>query len=98
MPRVIGDKRMNRVVSRLDETRSAVRQEANTRGSKARADLGSHRRTGRASVSVEHGEVDSFIILEDESTQSAMSIEFGHSWRGKNVSGLYIITGAAGLK
>lgn len=95
--RLIGDKAMNRKVSHLGGVRLEVRQEAEQRGSRARANLSAHRRTGRASVDVEHGDVDSFIVLRDQSVQSAMSIEFGHSWKGKHVRGLYIISGAAGL-
>lgn len=97
MAKLIGKKALNHAVSHLGQVRSEIQQEANERGGRARAKLSGHRRTGNASVEVEHGAVDSFIILQDESTQAAMSIEYGHSWRGKHVSGLYIISGAAGL-
>ena len=97
MVRLDSDRKLNTKVSRLPEVRAAVSEEAEERGNRASAKLASHFRTGRSSVAVEHGRVDSYIILRDESWQSAMSIEFGHSWRGKHVNGLYIITGAAGL-
>lgn len=90
-------RKLNTTVSRLPNVRAAVSKEADKRGKRASAKLASHFRTGRSSVVVKHGRVDSYIILRDESWKSAMSIEFGHTWKGRHVNGLYIITGAAGL-
>ncbi|GAB4584404.1 DUF5403 family protein [Nocardia sp. IFM 10818] len=99
--RLIGEKAMNQVISHLDGVKGAAAAEANEIGSRAESRLAGHRRSGRAKVTVTHGDVDSFVNLEDP---AAMSIEFGHMVKGKYeteepkyVPGLYIITGAAGL-
>lgn len=97
MVRLERDKKINGIVSHLPQVRSEIRNEADERGQRARAKLAGHRRTGRAHVDVEHQSVDSLISLNDESVQAAMSIEYGHSWRGRRVEGLYILSSAAGL-
>lgn len=103
MVRLIGERSMNRIVSHLENVKAEVDSEARKIGTKARARLASHRKTGQAKVTVSHGEVDSFVNLEDP---AALSIEFGHFVKGrfgdedgepKYVPGLYIVTGAAGL-
>lgn len=101
MVRLINDKAMNRVVSRLPEVHYEVVDAALDVGVKAEAKLASHKKTGRAEVTVTEGDVDAFVNLDDP---AAMSIEFGHFVKGKfegdepkYVGGLYIITGAAGL-
>jgi hypothetical protein len=99
--KLIGRKAMNLVISHLDGVVEAVAEEAKEIGVRASARLAMHRKTGAAQVSVTHGDVDSYVNLDDP---AAMSIEFGHMVKGKFeedepqfVPGLYIITGAAGL-
>lgn len=101
MVQLIGQKAMNHVVSHLGEVKGAVSDKAQNVGQVAEARLAAHHDTGHAKVTVTHGDVDSFVNLEDE---AALSIEFGHMVKGKfetdtpkKVPGLYIITGAAGL-
>lgn len=91
---------MNQVISHLDGVVMSVRSQAQKIGSKAKAKLAAHRDEGDAKITITHGDVDSFVNLEDK---AALSIEFGH-WQyingqptGKYTPGLYIITGAAGL-
>lgn len=101
MVRLISQKAMNRVVSHLPEVVDRVADEAKQVGGRAEARLAAHRHSGNAEVNVTHGDVDSFVNLEDP---AVLSIEFGHLVKGKfetdkpkHVPGLYIITGAAGL-
>lgn len=97
---LIGQKKMNKVISHEPGVIASVRSQAQRIGSKAEARLASHRHSGHASISITYGETDSFVNLDDE---AALSIEFGHGLVhfGKrtnvNIPGLYIITGAAGL-
>lgn len=88
---------VNRIVSHLPGVIGAVRKTANRIAVKAEARLSAHRYTGAASVSVTHGITDSYVNLDDE---AALYIEFGHehNFSGKWVEGLYIVTGAAGLR
>lgn len=102
MARLIGQKAMNQVVSHLDGVVASVSEHALDVGSKAEARLKQHRHSGAADITVTHGDVDSFVNLDDP---AALSIEFGHMVKGKFedpnkpkfVPGLYIISGAAGL-
>jgi hypothetical protein len=97
-----GQKTFNQIVSHLDETNNAIRAKADEVGGVAKGRLAAHRDTGDASVSITHGDVDSFVNLDDS---AALSIEFGHWVKGKYedpehpkfVPGLFIITAAAGL-
>ncbi len=99
--RLIGPKAMNLIISHLDGVVDAVAEEAKEIGVRAKARLTAHKYSGAAQVTVTHGDVDSFVNLDDP---AALSIEFGHMVKGKFeddepkfVPGLYIITGAAGL-
>jgi hypothetical protein len=101
MARLIGQKAMNRVVSHQPESVDACADKAQEVSGVAKSRLAAHRHSGDAQVTVTHGDVDSFVNLEDV---AALSIEFGHMVKGKfetdtpkHVPGLYIITGAAGL-
>jgi hypothetical protein len=99
---LIGQTAMNHVISHLGGVKDAVKDEAQEIGHRADARLAAHRYSGAADVNVTSGGVDSFVNLEDP---AALSIEFGHWVKGKYetetpkyVPGLYIITGAAGLR
>ncbi|MDA3643783.1 DUF5403 family protein [Saccharopolyspora indica] len=70
-------------------------------GAKAEARLeASKNRTGESQVLVRKGDVDAYVILDDE---AALSIEFGHwlNLYGEEqpvfIPGKYVLTGAAGL-
>lgn len=95
--RLVGQKRMNHIVSHEDGVKASVRAKAVEIGSLAQAILAGHRDEGHAYISVTYGDTDSFVNLEDK---AAMSIEFGHkhNFTGKDVRALHIITGAAGLR
>lgn len=90
-------RQINRIVSHLPGVRGAVRDKADEIAREAETRLSAHRVSGRASVEVTYGRIDSFVSLVDP--HNAMAIEFGHKHNrtGENVEGLYIITGAAGL-
>ncbi len=98
--RLIGQKAMNLILKDMAGVKDAVHDEAQRISVRAKARLAPHRDTGRARVLVVRGEVDSYVVLDDE---AAMSIEFGHFVKdengntGKYVRGLYILSGAAGL-
>lgn len=96
------EKALNLVVSHIGGVKAEVAEQAAKTAGLAEARLAGHHKSGRAEVTVTHGEVDSFVNLDDP---AALSIEFGHMVKGKfenpdkpkYVPGLYIITGAAGL-
>lgn len=101
-----GPKAMNTIISNIDGVVAAVADEAKSEGRKAEARLSGHHHQGHAQVTVTHGDVDSFVNLDDTRGESAaMSIEFGHWVKGKFenpdkpqfVPGLYIITGTGAL-
>lgn len=89
MVRLIGQKAMNHVVSHLGEVKSAVSDEADEVGDKAKARLAQARASTHwhkihgpdhlTRVTVSHGDVDSFANLE---APNAMAIEFGHQPSG----------------
>ncbi|GGU45917.1 DUF5403 family protein [Lentzea flava] len=87
-------------IAHLPGVRQAVKTAAETIAAKAKADLASHRKTGKAEIEVEHRDTDSSVSLVDE---AAVSIEYGHfvdlSEADEVVfaKGLYIIHRAAGL-
>lgn len=89
----------NRKIARLPGVRSSVRAHAQRIASKAEARLSHHHQTGAAHIEIDSGTVDSTVSLVDD---AALSIEFGHYniWSDleTRTAGLYIITGAAGLR
>lgn len=72
---VLGQKRMNSVISRQKGVKRAVLKEARTIGGIANGRLAGHRNTGAAKIEVSQGDVDAFASLVD---RAALSIEFGH--------------------
>lgn len=97
---LISQKRMNQTISHLPGVIGAVRAEAVQIGARAEARLKAHFYEGEAEISVTHGAIDSFVNLDDP---AALSIEFGHTLyvhgqkTGRQIPGLYIISGASGL-
>ena len=89
-------KTFNRIVAK--QSVPGIRAEADRIKDRAEARLAEHHRTGKSSISVEHGRIDSFVSLNDK---AAASIEFGHfgGYKGKRkfVPGLYVLHHAAGL-
>lgn len=77
------------------QARPGVRREADRIHNLAEATLENHRESGQTHVTVEHGKVDSFVVLEDRDLGAALSIEYGQPARG--IPGLMILRGAAGL-
>lgn len=101
MVRLIGDKAMNRILSRHQAVQFAVRQITEEIAAKAEKNLAQHKDTGAARIETSYGEVDGFVSLVDE---AADSIEFGHFVDNGEIEaevtyvpGLRIITRAAGL-
>lgn len=98
MAKLISDKAMNRVVSRLPGVHDEVGDTARRVQRSARRRLDMHRETGKAQVSLTEGKVDWFVNLDDK---AAASIEFGHWTETRDgavyVQGLYVLTRAAGL-
>lgn len=74
MATVRTDKAFNRSLSR--QARPAVRVTAEAVGGRARAVLAGHRDTGAASIRVDHGPIDSYVVLDDP---ASLSIEFGRA-------------------
>lgn len=89
MAYVIGKKRLNLIVSHLDEVRDAVHDVAKAKGRRADLLLGNARATTQwfkivgpghlTEITVERGEVDSFFSLV---APDPMAIEFGHAPSG----------------
>lgn len=61
-------------MARMAGVKKVRRAAAVTIGAKAKAKLASHRAEGDSSIKVQHGPVDSLVILDDP---AALSIEFG---------------------
>lgn len=82
-------------VAHLPGVRLAVSAKAEEGAARARAILGAHRKTGKSSIDVTHGELDSFVNLNDPGGD-AMSIEFGRTGaRGHGRSqGVHALGGA----
>lgn len=74
---LLGQKRMNHVISHIDGVKRAVKNEADDIGNIARRRLNTEpkRRTGASQVVVSQGDTDAFVSLVDP---AALSIEFGH--------------------
>lgn len=101
--KLISDKAMNHIVSRLPVVNEAVRKETNEIAGRARRNLAGHRDTGNARIETSFTKTDGIVSLVDP---AAESIEWGHWFTGfgwanpafpRYVAGLYIITRAAGL-
>lgn len=99
---LISQKQMNRTISHLPGVNGSVRQQAQKIGAKAEARLNAHHTPARESeITITHGNVDSFVNLDDP--DNALAIEFGHvlyvngKRTGRYIPGLYIISRAAGL-
>lgn len=58
------------------QARPATKDAAARIARRAEANLAGHRETGRAKIRVEHGAVDSYVVLDDP---ASLSIEFGRS-------------------
>lgn len=91
-------KTLHRILAGHAGVREARRSLASEIGDTAEGILGAHRDTGRASISVEHSRLDSFVSLNDPGG-NAMSIEFGHTDKrsGKRVDGVHALYRASGL-
>lgn len=96
MPRLIGQKAMNKIISPLDEVQDAVEDLANRLAAVARARLAGHRRTGDHHITVDrirnvkYGYLDRYVSMKGS---APLSVEFGHrNHRGGYVHGLYIMT------
>lgn len=81
---LIGKRAMNQVISHLPGVIDAVRDEAQTIEGKAQAFRMQHWDQGEARITLSHGDVDSFVNLEDK---AALPIEWN----------LHILRRAAGL-
>lgn len=83
------------IVAHLSGVVDAVAEVAKPIEVRARGALAAHRRTGAASIEVEHGVTDTVVSLVDE---AALSIEYGHTdaRTGRPVEGLHIMRTAAG--
>jgi hypothetical protein len=96
MATVRTDKSFHRQLAR--QANPATRATAEIIGGRARARLEAHRDTGDASIKVEHGAIDSHVILDDE---ASLSIEFGRAGFTRKdgayvgpAEGLHILSGA----
>lgn len=101
MVRLIGDKAMNRIISRHQAVQWKITEITEEIAAKAEGLLAAHRDTGDARIETSYGEVDGFVSLVDE---AADSIEFGHFVDNGEIEaevtyvpGLRIITRAAGI-
>ncbi|WP_394615885.1 DUF5403 family protein [Lentzea sp. JNUCC 0626] len=75
---------------------------------RAEARLGEHRHDGHARIDVEQGDIDRYVVLDDErGLMAALSIEYGRKPTpaseenpdgGKGMEGLWILHDAMGLK
>lgn len=98
--KLIRDKPMNKVVSRLPGVRLAVWEVTQEIGGRATTIRMQHFAEGQAKIEITQGRVDGHVALVDP---NAASIEYGHWLKLKDgtvvrfIPGLYIITRAAGI-
>lgn len=80
------------------EARDAVRDKADELAVRSRQRLESHRHSGRSSIEVEHGKVDSFVVLDDPGPDgNALAIEFGRKGGEHGATqGVYALSYAIG--
>lgn len=81
---------VNTTVSHLGGVTGAVRAKADQGAARASAVLAAHRYEGHSEINVTHGDVDSFVNLDDSRGQrAAAAIEFGRSrGRGGSTAGV----------
>lgn len=73
-------KTFNGDIAALDFVVAAVANEARERAAIARGVLGAHRHQGHSRITVTHGDIDSFVNLDDTRGQlAAVTIEFGRT-------------------
>ncbi len=88
------DEEMNYLISHLPGVRSRVRRTAYQGAARASAILAAHRAEGHSRITVTHGDVDSFVNLDDtRGYPAAAAIEYGRKRRGVT-SGIHAIRSA----
>jgi uncharacterized protein DUF5403 len=98
--KLINDKPMNKVISRLPGVKEAVWEVTQEIGARATTIRMAHFAEGQAKIEVTQGKVDGHVALVDP---NAASIEYGHWLKLKDgkvvryIPGLYIIHRAAGI-
>jgi uncharacterized protein DUF5403 len=90
----LNDKQMNKLISHLPGVRSVIRKTAYEGAARAEAILAAHRVTGASRITVTHGNVDSFVNLDDtRGYPAAAAIEYGRKRRGVT-SGVHALRSA----
>ena len=78
MVTLIPKKRMNKIISHHEDTQDALDHIVGRRAEIAAAELAHHVFSGDSYIDIEVGEVDRYLVLNDERGQlAAMTIEFG---------------------
>lgn len=104
--RKIGGRKMEKVIAVNDGVQYALEVRAFQIGVRAEQNLLNHRQDGHARIDIEEGDVDLYVVLNDErGMDAAMSIEFGRAGYIDPETGLvkgqmdplYILTDAARL-
>ncbi len=84
MVRLISQKRMVRLIAQHKDVQADLDRRAATRAARARAILKIHRHDGHSFIEVLRGDIDRWIVLNDENGQkAAMTIEFGRKNGGR---------------
>lgn len=66
------------IIAHLPETKREIRAETRAGAARARANLASHRDTGKSRIVEEFGVTDGYVVLDDErDLRAALSIEAG---------------------
>lgn len=74
----LNDEEMNFLISRLPGVRRTIRATARAGAGRASSILAAHRYEGHSRITVTHGDVDSFVNLDDTRGQrAAAAIEYG---------------------
>jgi hypothetical protein len=105
--RRVGGKKLTKIVALHRTVQSRLDQEAVEGAYRAEAELIQHRQDGHASIDVEEGKVDRYVVLDDErGLKAALSIEYGRKATGFDIEtgdeyggmeGLFILHRAMGL-
>jgi hypothetical protein len=97
--RRVGGMKTEKFLAKLGEVQDELDDRALEIGTRAEALLAEHYAEGDASIDIEVGKVDRYIILDDE---AALSIEYGREDNPETgqggMEGLYILHRAAHLK
>ncbi len=81
--RQVNGRGLAEIIAYTVESRDGVDDHALKAAGRAEARLAGHKHDGHARIDIEHGDVDAYVVLDDErGLAAALSIEFGRPKKG----------------